>query len=110
MSTPVKAIHCKLSMLKKVRLTVHVGHMEVTGIIINNNKRMMESGFKDLKGMLRGTHRSAVLQTHSMFTAICEYAWRESWVAIQSFSIAINLRCVQFLISFISGISIAHGK
>ena len=51
MCIPVKAVHCKSSVLKKVRLSVQAVHMEVTGIIITNTR---ESGFKDLEGMLGG--------------------------------------------------------
>ena len=49
----VKTVYSKLSVLKKVRLSVQAVHMEATGVIINNKKRSMrESGFKDLEGML----------------------------------------------------------
>ena len=53
MAAPVKMVYSKLSVLKKVRLSVQAVHMEVTGVIINNKKRSMgESGFKNMEGML----------------------------------------------------------
>ena len=52
MAAPVKTVYSKLSVLKKVRLSVQAVHMEATGIIINNKRSMGESGFKDMEGML----------------------------------------------------------
>ena len=72
MAAPVKMVYSKLSVLKKVRLSVQAVHMEVTGIIINNKKRSMgESGFKDMEGIATWvTHRSAAPQTHSTLYAL----------------------------------------
>ena len=51
-AAPVKTVYSKLSVLKKVRLSVQTVHMEATGIIINSKKRRTrESGFKDLEGI-----------------------------------------------------------
>ena len=54
-STPVKAIYCKLSVLKKVRLSVQAIHIGPTGITINK-KRTRESRLKVWKGCLGYSH------------------------------------------------------
>ena len=51
-----------------MRLFVLAVHIEAAGIVVNSNKRRMrESGFKDLDGML-GRLRSGALQIYSSAT------------------------------------------
>ena len=71
-----------------------------------NNPHIYHKDLEEMFGGLTGLEHFKPI-AHSMLTVVCEYAWRERWVAVRSFSTAISLRCVQILISFVSGIQ-AH--